>query len=337
MPKKVQLHTQLSTFSTYHTQGAVGLMIMQNPTIYNWLLNNTASIECTKRFLKGFSSPEVVIPNSTLYDVPYIEDWWMPCKFFEGHVHGIIRNALDRGYYVTFSHIDDYYIPGKTWYKERHFAHDGLICGYDQEKKTYSIFAYDKSWVYRTFEIPQSSFIKGMYSGISMGLDTNIRGIKAKRDIIELEPETIYKNIKLYLNNDIKSNPIDTDEKVKGSAVHNYLYMYLDMLSKGEIKAEYADRRILRFVWEHKKCMFDRIRAVENYYHANHKLSVSYKNVVNKSDKARLLYAMFITNNKKEILESVKMLLKDFYEEERKILDEFLIEIERKFKDELME
>ena len=46
---------------------------------------------------------------------------------------------------------------------------------------------------------------------------------------------------------------------------------------------------------------------------------------------------MFITNNKKEILESVKMLLKDFYEEERKILDEFLIEIERNFKDEAME
>ena len=32
-----------------------------------------------------------------------------------------------------------------------------------------------------------------------------------------------------------------------------------------------------------------------------------------------------------------KMLLKDFYEEERKILDEFLLGIERKFKDELME
>ena len=71
MARKVQLHTQFSTFSTYHTQGAVGILIMQNPTIYNWLLNNTVSIECTKRFLKGYSSPEVTVPNSTLYDVPW--------------------------------------------------------------------------------------------------------------------------------------------------------------------------------------------------------------------------------------------------------------------------
>ena len=337
MAKKVQLHTQLSTFSTYHTQGAVGILIMQNSTIYNWLFNYTVSMECTKRFLKGYSSPELLIPNSTLYTIQGIEDWWMPCKFFEGHVHGIIRNAIDKGYYVAFSHVDDYYIPNKTWYKEKHFAHDGLICGYDQEKKTYSIFAYDKNWVYRVFEIPQESFLKGMRSGMNMGFDPNIRAFRAKKDIFKLDPEAIYKNIKEYLMNNLENNPVDTDEKVKGSAVHDYLYMYLDMLSKGEIKAEYADRRILRFVWEHKKCMLDRIHAVENYYHANHKLSESYKNVVSKSDKARLLYAMFITSNKKEILESVKKLLKDFYEEERKILDEFLIGIERNFKDEAME
>ena len=337
MAKKVQLHTQFSTFSTYHTQGAVGILIMQNPTIYNWLLNNTVSIECTKRFLKGYSSPEVTVPNSTLYDVPCIENWWMPCKFFEGHVHGIIRNILDRGYYVTFSHIDDYYIPGKTWYKEKHFPHDGLICGYDQEKKTYSIFAYDKNWVYRVFDIPQSSFIKGMRSGISMGLDTNIRGIKANRDIIELEPKTIYKNIKNYLDSNLENNPVGTDEKVKGSAVHDYLYMYLDMLSKGEIKTEYADRRILRFIWEHKKCMLDRIQAVENYYHTNHDLSERYRNVVSSADRARMIYAMYITNRKKELLESVKKLLKTFHDEETLVLNELLNEMERRLKNEAME
>lgn len=329
MARKVFLHTQLSTFSTYHSQGALGVLCMQNPSIYNWLLNNTTSIECSKRFLKGFTSPEVVIPKSTIYDVPCVDSLWMPCKFFDGHVHGIIRNILDRGYYVGYSHIDDYYIPGKTWYKEKHFTHDGLICGYDQEKKTYSLFAYDKNWVYRVFDIPQKSLGKGIESGLKLGYTTNITALKAKPDRIALEPKTILANIRSYLIQNIESNPVEKDSRVTGTAVHNYIGMYLDILYKGAFAHKYTDQRIFRFLWEHKKCMYDRIKAVEDFYNLDYALSNEYKGVVQLADKARLLYAMYTKNERKELIASVKELLCEFHNKETGILNKFVELLER--------
>lgn len=337
MAKKVQLHTQLSTFSTYHAQGEAGIMIMQNPTIYNWILNNTITLDCNKRFLNGFTSPEIVVPKSSSYQIPCIESIWMPCKFFEGHVHGIIRNALDRGYYVGFSHVDDYYIPGKSWYKEKHRPHDGLICGYDQEKKTYSIFAYDKNWVYSVFEVPQRSFQKGIESSAKIGYTSSIRALKAKGEQIALDPKMIASNLKIYLSSTLENDPPDKGDRATGTVVHNYIHMYLDLLYKGSVKHEHADQRILRLIWEHKKCMYDRIYAVENHYNTEHSLSSEYKQVVTMIDKARLLYAMYIKNNKAQLLVSIKDLLKSVQESETKILTEFVTSIERNFKDEAME
>ena len=58
----------------------------------------------------------------------------------------LIRSLIDNGYYVAFGGVDDYYMEGKSWYQEKHFDHDGLIVGYDQNDKTYTIYAYDQNW-----------------------------------------------------------------------------------------------------------------------------------------------------------------------------------------------
>ncbi len=70
---------------------------------------------------------------------------------------------LENGYYVLFHGVDDYYVKGKSWYKEKHFGHDGLICGVDNETKEYIIAAYDKQWIYRTFKTPQRGFAAGVF------------------------------------------------------------------------------------------------------------------------------------------------------------------------------
>ena len=76
-------------------------------------------------------------------------------RFIKGYVHPIIREFINNGYYVFYWGIDDYYLEGKSFYKERHFNHDGLICGYDQNNKTYQIYAYDQKWIYRQFDVKQ--------------------------------------------------------------------------------------------------------------------------------------------------------------------------------------
>ncbi len=81
-------------------------------------------------------------------------------EFAKGYINPIIRAMLDKGIYVAFSNVDDYYIEGKSWYKERHFSHDGLLCGYDRNDKTYCMYAYDSKWMYRKFGRRKAASIK---------------------------------------------------------------------------------------------------------------------------------------------------------------------------------
>ena len=331
MAKKVLLHTQLYTFSTYHAQAEVGILVMQNPSIYNWVLNNTVMLFCNRRFLTGHTTPEIFVQKSALPDLPCSDSTWMSCRFLDGHVHYVIRNALDQGYYVGFSHIDDYWIKGKSFYKEKHRIHDGMICGYDQEKKTYYIFAYDENWIFRVFETPQSCFEKSIESARKMGLHSSLRAFKASGEKFPLEPKLIVKNLKTYLDSNIEKYPIYDEGDVLGTAVHNYMVMYIDMLYKGKYVSEHADRRVIRMIWEHKKCMYDRIHAVEAYYHFGYDLSDEYKEVVNMADRARIVYAMFIKNKRKEILKDVKELIEKIQEKETDILNRFIKKTEEKF------
>ncbi|MDY5627630.1 MAG: hypothetical protein SPF92_08530 [Clostridia bacterium] len=324
MAKKVLLHTQFSTFSTYHSQGELGIAVMQNPSIYNLVLNNSIMLFCEKRFLKGYTSPEVFVRKTTLSELSCAEIVWMPCRFFNGYVHCIIKNALDQGFYVGFSYVDDYWIKGKSFYKEKHRLHDGIICGYDQAKKSYYMFAYDENWIFRVFETPQSCFEKSIKSAQEIGTYSALRFFRAKTDKFPLDIELIIKNLKLYLESDINKYPLDEEEYVLGTAVHDYVRIYMSMLQKGEISCEYADRRTMRMIWEHKKCMLDRIKTVESFFKFGHSLSNEYKEVVRMADRARILYAMFIKNKRTDILGNVSELIGQIQNAENDILNRFI-------------
>ena len=160
-PTKTILPLGEPFYSTYHFQGIIGAVSLSNPSIRNWYLSNSVSLTCERVFLYGFSSPHLNIVNSSWLDTPCFDKYIHPTRFIENHIHELIRTMLDSGYYVNFDGMDDYYLNGKSWYGKRHFCHDGLIYGYDLEKGTYHVYAYDSQWVYRGFEVPRESFERG--------------------------------------------------------------------------------------------------------------------------------------------------------------------------------
>lgn len=151
MKKYVELPLIEPLYQTYHYQGISTAVIGENPTIRNWCLNEIMNLACGRDFLSGFSSPKITIVKSSCLVNPYLEKKRLRFDFIEKHIVSIIKSMLDKGYYVAFSGIDDYYIKGKTWYKKRHFRHDGLICGYNQEDKTLCMYAYNTDWIYKKF------------------------------------------------------------------------------------------------------------------------------------------------------------------------------------------
>lgn len=291
MNKIVELPIIEPIYSTYHDQGSGAAILKDNESIRNWYLNQSIILTCNRKFLQGFTTPEIKIVDSAWLSNPnyYRHDY--SARFLKQYIHPIIKNFLDQGYYVYYSGIDDYYLEGKTWYKTRHFGHDGLICGYNQKDRTYCIFAYDSNWVYNKFWVSQKSFEEGRKAMNEKSVFGVICGIKPKGNKVLFSSSIALKKINEYLNSSIEQYPENEDGPVFGIVVHDFIAKYVDKLIDESIPYEKMDRRIFRLIWEHKKVMLERIRCIENELSLSSEIGDQYEKIVRNADNIRMLYA----------------------------------------------
>ena len=73
MSRKVELPIIAPIFSTYNHQCAATAIIINNPSIKNWVLNKNVSLFCNRRFLKGYTTPEISVIASQYESNPYLE------------------------------------------------------------------------------------------------------------------------------------------------------------------------------------------------------------------------------------------------------------------------
>lgn len=322
--KKIELPLAEPMYSTYHNQGAGCAIIYNNPSIANWYINQALILSCSRKFLNGHTTPEINVADSMWLSNPYLYKKQYNMQFLEGHVHFVIRKLIDAGYYVYFSGIDDYYVKGKSWYKSRHFNHDGCICGYDQENKTYCIHAYDQDWIYHKFWTPQKSFEAGRKAQFRKGDYGIICGIKPQNDTVAFSPPIAIKKLVEYLDSDMAKYPETGQGTVYGIVVHDYISRYVGKLYDGSIPYERMDRRVFRLIWEHKKVMFTRIKLIEDAFSLDHSLSDAYKSVVREADNCRMLYAAHHMKQRNSVLPMIQKKLLSLKEKEKEILGNLL-------------
>lgn len=322
--KKIELPLVEPLYSTYHYQGPCTAILTSNPSIKNWYLNQVMILTCNRKFLTGFTTPEISIAGSSWGDNPYFDKKWYSMQFLEGHIHFVIKKFLDAGYYVCFGGIDDYYVEGKSWYHECHFNHDGCICGYDQENKTYCIYSYDQNWIYQKFWTSQKSFDEGRKAQFKKGQYGSICGIKPKKDQIAFSNETALKKIAEYLDSNMEKYPETAEGAVSGIVVHDYIAKYVGKLYDGSIPYEKMDRRVFRMIWEHKKVMLERIALIEDALSIDHAISESYRSVVREADNCRMLYAAHHMKQRNSVLPIIQKKLLSLKEKEQELLIELL-------------
>ena len=322
--KKIELPLAEPLYSTYHYQGSSTAILVDNPSIRNWYLNQVMILTCTRKFLNGFTTPEIGIAESSWNANPYIDRKWYVMEFLEGHIHFVIRKLLDAGYYVCFNGIDDYYLEGKSWYRQRHFNHDGCICGYDHENKTYCIYAYDQNWIYQKFWATQKSFEAGRKAQFKKKQYGSICGIKPKGDQIAFSHETALKKIAEYLDSNLEKYPETEEGTVSGIVVHDYIAKYIGKLYDGSVPYEKMDRRVFRMIWEHKKVMLERIKLIEDVLSLEHSLSDAYTSVVREADNCRMLYAAHHMKQRNSVLPMIQKKLMSLKEKEKEILENLL-------------
>ena len=322
--KIVRLPLGKTMYSTFHDEGTGGIALANNPSGYNWYLNDVMNLNCIRGFVNTFTSPLVRIANASFWDNPNFEIVYHLIDFGEKNIHRKIKRLLDMGYYVYFSGIDDFYIPGKSWYKERHFDHDGTIFGYDDVNKTYNIFAYNKSWIYTSFTIPQRSFVQGLHSRHHYVEYATLNGVKAKNEQVELDIPKIKKGITEYLDSSWYKYPPNIDAPVYGIVVHDYISMYMYKLISNAFPHNRIDRRIYRTIWEHKNVMLQRIEAVEKKLGWENEISCKYKPIESEANLLRMMYASYVIKPKYHIMEALRDRILILREKEQDVLEAFI-------------
>ena len=326
--ESVLLHFEVPFFATTQISAAPGLAMANHPTAYNDILNKCTSLSCTRRFIKGYSSPQVSFYRLSFTGLSCLELYTVSLKYTRPYVKEIIKQMLDEGFYIYFNRVDDFYLPGKSWYGIRHFSHDGVICGYDESDHTYSIAAYDINWVYKLIKISQESFFEGLDSMFEQKSYSELCAYKAKDEEVKLDEKMILKHLKEYLFFDKEKFDVKENGKVYGIAVHDFLAMYIEKLKDGKIPHEKMDWRSLRPIWEHKRCMLDRIIAIEKLKNWDDTFSIAYRPLVEYADRIRMMYAMYHKTARASILTGIERGLLELKEREREILTKFVEKME---------
>ena len=324
MSKSVQLPVCTPVFATIPSYASAGMALARNPTAYTQILNQCTSMACGKKFLNGYGSPLNSVQRADLYSFSALERYPVSMRFTYSYIHQCIRNMLDEEFYVYYNCIDDFYLPEKSWYGIRHMMHDGTITGYDDNDRTYTVAAYDMNWIYRAIRIPQDALQKGIDSAFEEKKYGVFNAIRVKNDTFQLNLRMIRDNLKAYLNSDLTRYPVDKPENAVGIVVHDYLSMYMQKLADGSIPHEKMDWRSLRYVWEYKNCMLDRIAAVEEKLSLGKELSGSYRAVVDETNRYRMMYALHHKREKPSILRTIAAGLLRVKEQEREIVSKLV-------------
>lgn len=329
MKRKVELPLIEPLLATYHRQIAGCAIIANNPSIKNWYLNTCVDLFCNRKFLRGYTTPQIDISKSNIQDNQYLEKIDIPLKYLKRHTCDVIKAMLDNGKYVYITRIDDYYIKGKTWYNTRHFPHDTLIYGYDNNDKTFLMYAYDENWLLKSFKTPMKGVALARKATEKDADSGKLIALSIKNDNVELSIHEIRDKIKNYLASNFEKYPPDVDYRAFGIVVHEYIAMFLDKHIDGSIPYEKIDRRVFRQIWEHKKLMKMRIEACLEKLGITSDLANRYAEIVKTADTMRMLYAIHIRKRRDSVLPIIKEKLLWINEEEKKLLPEFLNLLER--------
>ena len=198
---KVQLPFFEPKLSTLHNSVATELVMATHPSARNQILNQCTNICCKKAFLEGYTGFCASVVDSTPAKFENLKTFPVDLTYTSfAEMKMIIKRMLDNGLYIFFNGIDDYYIPGKTFYGKKHRNHDGVFTGYDETDKTYTIAAYNSDWVLSNFKIPQKSFFLSVKKALERGYTPFIRGLLAKDGETEINIQAIIVGLQKYID-----------------------------------------------------------------------------------------------------------------------------------------
>lgn len=231
------------------------------------------------------------------------------------------KEMLEKGVYITGGY-DEFFIPGKSPYQKRHFNHDYVIFGYDEER-VFKSAAYMADRSYRfydiTYEDYHNSIAKSEYNFYVCYRKID-KSYVPKVDIVHIQKKL--ENYLLSREDDYASNR----QAYFGMEAWEKFREYVQEIGDG-----WLDNRYARLYMEHRNIMVNRMRklnekgflndcSLAEEYHRNvylpaqavHHLFIKYNLTRDHKVRQRILGTIQKTNETEEriisrMLERMKM------------------------------
>lgn len=318
---------------------AYPLSVLRNhPNYEEWLCNNYIQIYCPKEILNS-DIPNPVLLNfiwtwldkNPLFD--YIEV--TPAvfnNFFkqQNYIKTLLKEAIDHDYCI-YTFVDDFYMNKRLVFQKKHLTHELLIFGYDEKKDVLHTVGFNEKLEY-SYEKLNAGEFKNAFIQKQENLN-HLHLIKAKTHMeYPLDIPRIISLLQQYLdgeNTHAKDGSYVHDDGFGyGIKIYGCLLEYLNMLKEKKVP---CDIRAFHILWEHKKCMMDRMR----YFIKNKKcnelkeISKDYHEVEEKAQYTRNLLIKYSIKQDNSILQKISAILQENGRSEEILLKKFIEIISR--------
>ena len=270
MTRQVELPFTPSYFTAKNRIGVSGIIANAKRTGANWFINHCVQWALTESDSK--TAPiSLGIPQSIHWNFPFVSGAPFQSHLIKNCFHTVIKRCLNTGHYLYYWGADDHLISNKKQYGIPHYNNDGMISGYDGDT-SYTIVAYNQQNDFDRFKVSQESLFDSIYSE-NADEDSQIHAFKIdNHKDISIDVNLIKSKVIEYLN------PCEDPDGIRrGMAVYDRLdrLINLDPVYRFEVA---------KLIFEHKKCMLERIKIYEDMLCMENYLSDRYTGVVEDSN-----------------------------------------------------
>jgi len=325
--KSIILPMYESKLNTYNVYCALFSIIAKDESYLPWFYSNFISIgintcDDTLYFTDHFSLFEY---GDGLTSCPWLEVYKPPHKTIYSHykfnIKDVLISYLNQNKYVWL-YLDQYYIPKSSHYFKMHKEHSVLVCGFDDEKKIFYIADNLDHGKFIKETITYKQLVSAWESDLCEHFRRLFRVIHRTEAEYKLDIALIKRQLEDYLSSRSVTDGIYWDQVpvdgphayvqnrkywIFGHDVYKYILQLLSEAAKESLKRD-IDLRIFHLLWEHKKCMMERMDHLGFGLQDCYK---EYEKVVHESFVIRNLVLKYNFSKNESILDKINKKIRD--------------------------
>lgn len=224
-----------------------------------WFYSNFIHLYCHHDLNSEAASRSVPM---TFYGEDFIRCPWLITQKLEREYvldspSGIIEFLIHsiRSNYTISLHVDEFYIPRRRVYQQTHYAHDILVYGYDDARRSFLVLGYDEEMQFQKTVVPYHEMEQGFQNlEWTDNYDEQIYLYKFnKPGSYRLDAAFIKESLEEYMTgSNISLRNRGTADPLEAAFG---IDVYAALIRNMPVLVRKRDIRPIHILWEHKKMM----------------------------------------------------------------------------------